>query len=46
MPLPILAALAGAALGRATTPKKIAVSKTTRKDGTKVKQHLRRKPKR
>jgi hypothetical protein len=42
MPLPILAALAGAAFGRATTPKKKAVSKYTTKKGKKVKAYTRR----
>jgi hypothetical protein len=41
MPLPIIAALAGAALGRATKKetKKEAVSKYTKKSGTKVKAY-------
>lgn len=44
MPLPLLAALAGAALGRATKkePKKQAVSKYTKKSGTKVKAYTRK----
>jgi hypothetical protein len=44
MPLPIIAALAGAAVGRATKkePKRQAVSKHTRKSGTKVKAYTRK----
>jgi hypothetical protein len=44
MPLPILALLAGAAVGRATKkePKKKAVSKHTRQNGTKVKAYTRK----
>jgi len=44
MPLPLIAALAGAALGRATKKetKKQAVSKHTRKSGTKVKAYTRK----
>jgi hypothetical protein len=45
MPLPILAALAGAAVGGALKkePKKQAVSKYTRNNGTKVKAYTRKK---
>jgi len=44
MPLPLLAGLVGAALGRATKKerKKQAVSKHTRKNGTKVKAYTRK----
>jgi hypothetical protein len=44
MPLPIIAALAGAAIARATKKeqKKQAVSKHTRKNGTKVKAYTRK----
>jgi hypothetical protein len=44
MPFPLLAALAGTALGRATkkTPKKKAVSKYTKQNGTKVKAYTRK----
>jgi hypothetical protein len=44
MPLPIIAALAGAALGRATKkePKKQAVSKYKTKSGKKVKAYTRK----
>jgi len=45
MPLPIFAALAGAALGRATTPKKVAVSKYKTKKGKKVRAYTRKKSK-
>jgi hypothetical protein len=43
MPIPIIAALAGAALGRATkkTPKKRAVSGYKTKKGKKVKAYLK-----
>jgi hypothetical protein len=43
MPIPLIAALAGAALGRATkkTPKKKAVSKYTKRNGTKVKAYTK-----
>jgi len=43
MPLPLLAALAGAALGRKSKPDKIAVSGRKKKDGTRSKAHLRKK---
>jgi hypothetical protein len=44
MPLPILAALAGAALARATKKeaKKQPVSKYTKKNGTRVKAYTRK----
>jgi hypothetical protein len=44
MPLPLIAALAGAAIGRATKKerKKQAVSKHTKKNGTKVKAYTRK----
>jgi hypothetical protein len=44
MPLPLLAALAGAALGRSTKkePKKQPVSKYTKKNGTRVKAYTRK----
>jgi hypothetical protein len=44
MPVPLLLALAGAAIGRATKkePKKKAVSKYTKKNGTKVKAYTRK----
>jgi hypothetical protein len=44
MPLPLLAVLAGAAIGRATKKeaKKQAVSKYKKKSGTKVKAYTRR----
>jgi hypothetical protein len=44
MPIPLIAALAAAALGRSTkkTPKKRAVSKYTKKNGTKVKAYTRK----
>ena len=43
MPIPIIAALAGAAIGRATkkSPKKKAVSKYTTKKGKQVKAYTR-----
>jgi hypothetical protein len=43
MPIPLIAALAGAVLGRATkkTPKKKAVSEYTTKSGKKVKAYTR-----
>ena len=43
MPFPIIAALTGAAIGRATkkAPKKKAVSKYTKKNGTKVKAYTK-----
>jgi hypothetical protein len=43
MPIPLIAALAGAALGWATkkTPKKKAVSRYTKKNGTKVKAYTK-----
>jgi hypothetical protein len=43
MPIPLIAVLAGAALGRATkkTATKKAVSKYTRKNGTKVKAYTK-----
>jgi hypothetical protein len=43
MPIPLIAALVGAALDRATkkTPKKKAVSKYTKKNGTKVKAYTK-----
>jgi hypothetical protein len=43
MPIPLLVALAGAAIGRATkkTPKKKAVSKYTTKAGKKVKAYTK-----
>jgi hypothetical protein len=45
MPLPLIAALAGAVLGRSTAkkqPKKQAVSKYKKKNGTKVKAYTRK----
>ena len=44
MPLPLIAALAGAAIGRATKKeqKKQAVSKYKKKGGTKVKAYTRK----
>jgi hypothetical protein len=42
MPLPILAALAGAAITKALTPKRKAVSKYTTKKGKKVKAYTRK----
>jgi hypothetical protein len=42
MPLPLIAALAGAVLGRSTAPKKKAVSKYTTKKGKKVKAYTRK----
>jgi hypothetical protein len=43
MPIPLIAGLLGAALGRATkkTPKKKAVSKYTKKNGTRVKAYTK-----
>jgi hypothetical protein len=43
MPIPIIAALVGAAIGSGTkkTPKKKAVSKYTKKNGTKVKAYTK-----
>jgi hypothetical protein len=43
MPIPIIAALAGAVIGRASkkTRKKKAVSKYTKKNGTKVKAYVK-----
>jgi hypothetical protein len=43
MPIPLIAALVGAALGRATkkTPTKKAVSKYTKNNGTKVKAYTK-----
>ncbi len=43
MPIPIIAALVGTAIGRATkkTPKKKAVSGYTKKNGTKVKAYTK-----
>jgi hypothetical protein len=42
MPLPLIPIIAGAILGRATTPKKKAVSKYTTKKGKKVKAYTRK----
>jgi hypothetical protein len=42
MPLPLLAGLVGAALGRAKETKKQAVSKYRKKSGTKVKAYTRK----
>lgn len=42
MPLPLLALLAGAVVGKATSKKKIAVNGRTKKDGTRSKAHLRK----
>lgn len=44
MPLPLLAALAGAVIGNSTKkqPKKQAVSKYKKKNGTKVKAYTRK----
>jgi hypothetical protein len=46
MPIPLLAVLAGAAIGRATKKeaKKQAVSKHTKKSGAKVKAYTRKAP--
>jgi hypothetical protein len=43
MPIPLIAGLLGAALGRGTkkTPKKKAVSKYTKKNGTRVKAYTK-----
>ena len=43
MPLPLIPLVAGALFGRATTPKKQAVSKYKTKKGKKVKAYTRRK---
>jgi hypothetical protein len=42
MPIPIIAAVAGAILGRKTAPKKKAVSKYTTSRGKKVKAYTRK----
>ena len=44
MPIPLLAILAGAAIGKATkkTPKRKAVSGYTKKSGTKVKAYTKK----
>lgn len=44
MPIPLIAALVGAAIGRSTKkqPKKQAVSKYKKKNGTKVKAYTRK----